>query len=193
MSADRQQDLNTHFDEHGYDVPDSPEDTAAAAAELLNRAAQQVSRMEQADALSLAGVYLRRLGRLEVAAECLEVALRLFREEGRTKKALVASIRLGHVYQWQSKFADADRLFGEAIGACERDPELAGHLDFAYQHYGRSLLDQARYEEAEATFQKALQIRLSKGDEELIESTQGALALAQSRLGDETKQAEEQG
>ena len=49
--------------------------------------------------------------------------------------------------------------------------DLAHCEDFLYQHYGKSKLDEEDLKAAFSYFQKALQIRLEKGNEELIRST----------------------
>lgn len=48
-------------------------------------------------------------------------------------------------------------------------------LDFAYQHKGKCLLELEELSEAEGCFQKAMDLRIRKGDESLIDSTQRAL------------------
>ena len=123
------------------------------------------------------------LGDLEWALECLQTALALA-EQTRDKNAFVANrLRLANVYQWQRRFEEADSIFLDAIALCRDDPDLSDYLDFAYQHYGKSLFDQGRFAEAEQAFLEALILRQAKGDDTLLQSTHYALEVTRSWLG----------
>lgn len=59
---------------------------------------------------------------------------------------------------------------------------LTNYEDFLYQHYGKSKLDEGDLNVALPYFQKALQIRMKKGNEELIRSTELCIQHCSSRL-----------
>lgn len=83
-------------------------------------------------------------------------------------------IRLGEVYKYQNQHDKALDLFDEAIMICQEEG-VNQSLDFAYQHLGKCLMEMKRYDEAERSLQLALQIRMEKGNAELIHSTRIAL------------------
>jgi tetratricopeptide (TPR) repeat protein len=175
--------LSYTFDSDLRDAPNSPEDMEAAC-ELL--AAQLcgggLESAEEVKLLGQLGFLSRMLGRLEAAQGYLERAVGVASAMGNKRAALVNGIRLAHVYQWQRAFDEADALFVECLHRCENDPDLAAYTDFACQHYGKSLFDQGRYREAEAMFSLAMEIRLDKGDNDLIDSTRLALQVTRERL-----------
>ena len=171
-----------HFDEHLRDIPDDRAGMEGAARLLESKlSAGGMETQDRISTLGTLGVYLRILGNLDEAQTRLKQALALATEQGNERAALVNTIRLGHVFQWQRRFEEADRLFAGAVEQCERNPHLRQHLDFAYQHYGKSKFDQGRYEEAEALFKRALDIRQEKGDESLVESSRLAWETARVR------------
>ena len=182
MSTENGYNTKYHFDANLRDVPDAPEEMAAAAEALLAAGKSRgLSPEERARTLSLAGTYLRTLMRLDEARSCLEEARDLFEETNRNKPALVTALRLAHVYQWQGQFTLADSIYRECIIRCQTDPALSEYTDFAHQHYGKSLFDQGRYKEAEAQFSQALALREAKGNVELEESSRSALDTARAR------------
>jgi tetratricopeptide (TPR) repeat protein len=71
-------------------------------------------------------------------------------------------------------------MFEDAIATCQHEPEVANVLDFPYQHYGKCKFDQQRYADALQLFEQALELRRSKGDQELIDSTQLAIATVEA-------------
>ena len=176
-------DISYTFDSDLRDVPHSPQEMEKAVLYLEARIASgELDELEEIQALGMAGVLLRVLGRLDKAHDCLERAVALCKQQGNVRGELVNTLRLAHVYQWQRDYATADALFSSALAWCKSDPSLADYLDFAYQHTGKSLFDQGRYHEAAEMFERALKIRLNKGDAELIGSTRLALETTQTRI-----------
>jgi hypothetical protein len=68
------------------------------------------------------------------------------------------------------------------VALCETRLEFSDYLDFALQHYSKSLFDQDNYTEAERLFVHALQLRLAKGDDSLIASTRLALEVTRAHV-----------
>lgn len=186
MSTQPAYNLQYHFDSDLRDVPDAPEEMRAHVDLMLAQyAAGGLESNEQLRILGTLGVCLRMLGDLDKAAEILLVALTLAKAEGNRNSYLANSLRLAHVYQWQRRFVEADSIFTSSIALCRNSPELHDYLDFALQHYGKSLFDQGRFYEAESMFKEALILREAKGDDALISSTRFALETTSSWLGGE--------
>jgi tetratricopeptide (TPR) repeat protein len=171
------------LDHNLRDVPDSPDDMARAVEYLQARIESGDSTpRDQARLLGQTGVLCRMLLRLEEAEQYCGRAVAICRELKNARCEVVNSIRLAHVYQWQRRFDESDRLFLHLAVWCEGDPDVEPYLDFVYQHYGKSLFDQGRYAEAVEMFRRALEIRQQKGDEELLASTRYALLVAESKV-----------
>jgi len=183
--AEQSYNLSTHFDPTTLrDIPDDPAAMQEAVRDMEDWLTERhlYTTPQIITIMGRLGVYLRILGKLDDAQSYLETAAALSDEVADSKSALINRIRLAHVYQWQHRYDLADPIFQDCITLCETNPTLQHYLDFSYQHYGKSLFDQARYQEAASFFQAALDLRLQKGDMELIESTELALKTAQARM-----------
>lgn len=124
---------------------------------------------------------LRLLGRLEAAERLARQAVAATADD--TRRNVAATIRLGHVLQYQGRHAEADDLFMSALSAAEvlDDDSLRA---FAHQHLGKSLFDQGAFEAAAEQFTAALHIRADiAAPEDQIESSRQALAAAMKRGG----------
>jgi tetratricopeptide (TPR) repeat protein len=83
--------------------------------------------------------------------------------------------------QYNGRRSDADSIFTKAL-TLSRDSRWSRLQSFILQHWGRSLVEQDRLDEAEACFSEALDIRVELNDPRQ-ESTRRALAaLAQIRM-----------
>ncbi|WP_235019849.1 tetratricopeptide repeat protein [Ruania rhizosphaerae] len=108
--------------------------------------------------------------------------------------AIGPALRLAHVLQWQRRFALADLLFRRALHSAEsacvtaepgsRQERVAIAMKyFAWQHGGKSLFDQDRYDEALEWFLTALRLRQEAGaPDDQLASTRQAIAATRRRL-----------
>jgi tetratricopeptide (TPR) repeat protein len=174
--------ISFHIDDDLRDVPDDADSMIQAIAFLEDRLSRERSDAEQRSLLGWIGVFARMTGDLDRAEAALQRALAMAVEAGNRPAIIQSQIRLAHVFQWQQRFDDADSLFVSVIERCLSDEDLQRYLDFALQHYGKSLFDQRRYAEAAGTFQKVLDLRLAGGVEDLIASTRQALDATHAHL-----------
>lgn len=175
-------DVSYYFDDNLHDTPNAPEEMRQAVALAQARVANDShDQRERIRLLGLIGVYARMLRDFATAQTALTDAVALSDQLGDERLRVVNVIRLAHVYQWRQEFMTSEQLFAEAVACCKANSELAGYLDFAYQHLGKCKFDQARYDAAEQAFTQALDLRLRKGDQALIESTQLALDVTRRR------------
>jgi tetratricopeptide (TPR) repeat protein len=123
------------------------------------------------------GSFYRILGDLEKSQMYLEDALKYFGDNGQKGQELITNLRLATTYHWMGKFGKAENMLAQIISFIieKNNKKLAGYLDFAYLSLGKCLFDQKRYSESQDYFLKSLDIRLQKGNVELIEATQFAL------------------
>lgn len=170
-------DTSTHFDENLRDVPNNPDEMRQALATLKGQVEHLSDPVEKIRVLGQIGSYARLLHDFETAKTALREAIGLSQNHLRAK--LTNQIRLAHVYQWEGNFAVSNGLFSVILDTCQRHlPEL---LDFAYQHAGKNQFDQQHYVQAAELFERALQIRLEKGESELIDSSWIALETARRK------------
>ena len=175
-------DLDYTINEQLREVLLHPEEVRQWVERWQQKAQQTTDVRERARWWSQIGVYERMLGDLEAAADHLEEAVRILEQQPLSEAFVVALIRLAHVYQYQQRFDWSNDLFADIVELVEREPKLTSLRDFAYQHLGKNLFDQQRYAEAQQWFQRALEIRLQKEDDELITATKWALMQTQRWL-----------
>ena len=176
-------DLSYHFDSDLRDIPNSPQEMGAYVGSLEAQLLDNPPTDVRLRLLGTIGVYARMLGDLDKAEQSLLAALTIASPATNPHSHLANSLRLAHVYQWQRRFTEADAIFIDSIARCRANPDLHSYLDFAYQHYGKSLFDQGRFADAERAFNSALVLRQDKGDAILAESTRYALETTRSWLG----------
>lgn len=135
---------------------------------------------EKAKVLGNLGVTYLHLRELKRAKENLEKSLsKAEKKDLSTDFKIQQSIRLANVFQWSLEFEKADRLFLETMELCRADNSF--YLDLALQHFGKSLFDQKKYDEALVVFKDALELRKVKGIDSLIASTNLAILKTKTR------------
>lgn len=175
--------VSFHFDEELRDVPDDPDGMEKAVDFLLT--ASRHADLEDAELVSIygwLGVFCRMLGDLTPARRFTLQAIALADEIGDKQASIQNHIRLANVLQWQGDFTAADLMYESLVLQCGLEEDLQQYLDFALQHFGKSLFDQGRYREAAGMFQQALDLRLAGGKEDLITSARHALGVTLRRL-----------
>ncbi|WP_277584897.1 hypothetical protein [Psychrobacillus antarcticus] len=118
------------------------------------------------------GNLYRIKGEAKSAIEALTKAVEL--SEG--NKQIVNLIRLGEALKYAEQHQQALSTFNAVIDQCAIE-EHSQLLDFAFQHKGKCLLELEEMSAANECFRKAMDLRVRKGDESLINSTQRALEL----------------
>ncbi|WP_391118205.1 hypothetical protein [Psychrobacillus sp. L3] len=84
--------------------------------------------------------------------------------------------------KYNGQHVESPNKFDEAIKLCSYDFKVV-FLDFGFQHKGKCLLELGQSDATLNYFQKAMKIRLTKGDQSLIESTHNAIEYIEN-LGD---------
>ncbi|HEY1368385.1 MAG TPA: tetratricopeptide repeat protein [Gaiellaceae bacterium] len=151
---------------------DAMADAAARAETLAAEAAEAGTRR---DLLAYAGAAYRMLGRGDDAVRCLRGALELAGGDPDARAEVVALIRLGEAERCRDRFTEAEALLRAALDRARR---VGSHEDFALQHLGKCLVDAGEADEAVPVLERALALRLERGDAALVDSTRRALALA---------------
>lgn len=166
-----------------HDYPEDPEDIKLKIREMLKESATSDIK-RYVSLLGMVGVHQRSLMLLDEAEKTLYRVLEVIAEND-LSIALYAQnkIRIAHVYQWQKKFDISNAIFEEIINLCETNVEASQYLHFAYQHHGKNLFDQERYQEAHEYFICALKIRIEKNiPSDQLQSTQTAIEIVRKYL-----------
>lgn len=121
------------------------------------------------------GVLLRICGCLEKSQRQLLIARNSLSLITDKRLSLINELRIAQTAQWSNDFQTSNKIYVELETQIESDTSNSDLLDFVYQHKGKNDFDQGEFGLAIEMFNRALQLRLSKGDEELINSTQFAL------------------
>lgn len=105
-----------------------------------------------------------------------EQAILFFREcmnltEQHPKRKIVTLIRLGEAYKYANFHQEALDLFEQAL-TLSTEFKMPDYEDFIYQHKGKCFMELGEIELAKKYLNEALQIRIKKGNMELIKSTQ---------------------
>jgi len=127
--------------------------------------------------LGYLGNVCRVLGRHDEAIAALTEAVTRARASGDHRANLVNRLRLGEAKKYRGDVTEAENIFRQALRDA-REPSLTGYHDFALQHLGKCRLEQGDAAEAVLLFEQALALRQRKGDQQLIASTEIALARA---------------
>jgi tetratricopeptide (TPR) repeat protein len=136
----------------------------AAVTGALAEAERRLADGETAELRTYAGQAARLLGHHELAVRYLSRALEL-------APSPRARIRLGEAYRCADRLVDAERELRAAL----LDSQGTEDEHFALQHLGKTLADAGRPAEAATAFDRALALRTTAGDAELVASTEAAL------------------
>jgi tetratricopeptide (TPR) repeat protein len=142
------------------------------------------NQIKRASILSLLGVFSRISGDYIGSENFLKESYEIFKTEKKFLAAFVARLRLGVTYQWKEQYSKSEKIFLSCIDIARNsdDPALAGYEDFALQHLGKCKFDQGLINEALDYFTEAMELRIVKGDLELIKSTEKAIEVVRSFL-----------
>lgn len=172
----------TFIDESLREQANSVDEMSLAVKQLIEDLTDK-SAAEQISMLGHLVHYLRVLQRLDEAESYAHDSLKLCQAEKMKRPEIAARLRLATIWQWQGDYVNADKMFVEVIDNCTQSKELVSYLDFAHQHYAKSLFEQKQYTKALEHFEAAKRIRLQKNDQALIQSTEYAIEVCKKMLG----------
>ncbi len=126
------------------------------------------------------GVYCRIAGELEASGKYLNEAKLNFKGKEKTKFFYINEIRLAQTLQFQKRNEAADLMHNKII--FEIKNQFEDLMDFVFQHKGKNFFEWGKFSEAKAAIEKALELRIIKGDEALIRSSQKALEVINFKI-----------
>ncbi|MGW4693248.1 tetratricopeptide repeat protein [Kitasatospora cineracea] len=129
------------------------------------------------------------LGNHDEARTFLRWSLELAITSGNVRAIVATELNFGDAHRYAGDIETAETFYRSAMdtarGQC---PEL---LDFALQHFGKHLMERGDLTGARTHLQEALRLRITKGNTELVESTQAALDRVDALVGNAVVAADE--
>ncbi len=167
-----------------HDYPENPEDVSNKIKELIIESENCNDIKKYVSLQGMVGVHQRTLMLLNESENTLRGVLEIISKENLSISLYAQNkIRLAHVYQWQRKFDKSNLAFEEIIGLCSSNEDASQYLHFAFQHHGRNLFDQKKYQEAFEKFECALKIRNEiNAPEDQLQSTRAAIEVVKNLL-----------
>lgn len=134
--------------------------------------------------LSQIGGYARIMGDFDLSEKCYLDAIKSFEELKATEQVFAAKLRLAVTYLHQRKFTKSTEIFEKAIKIMRgsKSPAVRNYLDFALQHFAKQKFEQGFYKEALDMFMETYELRLIKGDLELLASTEFAINKTKAKI-----------
>lgn len=145
---------------------------------------------ERVRTLSQIGTLYRSSTEPARAVPYLEEAVTISRQRNLRADEAVNTLRLAIAYQYAGDTEAALPAFKAALVLCT---QRRTHVDFAYQHWGKFLVEQGEPSLAVPYFEQALAIRMTSINQELIESSKAALAAAKAMTASLPPGADEPG
>ena len=176
------EDFSFSFDDNLTEKPNDPESFYNGILQLKKETRREKNKLKKAILLSKSGELYRIYGDNKSSEKYLMRALSLIDKSKNKTEYFAATFRLAHTYQKQKKFDLSKRLFNELEILCKENDDLKKYQDYLYQHIGKLNFDMKKYKEAMSFFKKAMKLRIVKGDNVLIDSTQLAIQVTKNKL-----------
>ena len=134
------------------------------------------------------GAYAKMLGRPEIAIAALTKSLKIIDDKKMSVSVwAIHTLRYGDALRYNNDALGAETSFRSVIEMADRFSELKDLEDFAWQHLGKLKFEEGDVSGAMDCLNKAKAIRAKKGVKELIDNTDSALKIVQSKLAAKKK------
>lgn len=134
--------------------------------------------------LSHIGGFARIMGDFDLSEKCYLDAARVFEELKMSEQVFATKLRLAVTYQYKGNHTKSSEIYSKAIQVIRssKSQSVKAYLDFALQHYGKQKFEMKLYQDALDLFMETLELRIIKGDLELISSTEFAISKTREKL-----------
>lgn len=128
--------------------------------------------------------YARIMGDFKLSEKCFLDAIKIFEEEKKNEHVFVNKLRMGVLYQHMKNYTKSTEIYTKSIKfiRSSSSPQVKKFLDFAIHHYGKLKYEQKMFSEALDLFMEAYELRMVKGDLELMSSTEFAINKTKEQL-----------
>lgn len=134
--------------------------------------------------LAQIGGYARIMGDFDLSEKCYHDAIKSFESLKATEQVFATKLRLAVTYQFQKKFTKSTEIYEKAIKIMRssKSPAVRNYLDFALQHFGKQKFEQGFFQEALDFFMETYELRIVKGDLDLVASTEFAINKTKEKI-----------
>lgn len=134
--------------------------------------------------LAQIGGYARIMGDFELSEKCYLDAIKAFEDLKASEQVFATKLRLAVTFQYQRKFSKSTEIYEKAIKIMRssKSASVRNYLDFAIQHFGKQKFEQGFFSEALDYFMEAYELRIVKGDLDLVASTEFAINKTKEKL-----------
>lgn len=174
--------MNIYIDDTLSEHPVNKSDFLKTIRELDVKITSTLTAAEKGKLLSKSGVFYRIYGDLSRSEICLNESMKLLKNEKDGIEYKTTELRLAQTYQKQNKTKESLIILEKLERECIKNAKLEKLTDFVFQHKAKVYFDISEYDKAMQYFEKALKIRLEKGDTKLIESTEFAIEITIERM-----------
>lgn len=182
--------LSYTYDDDLNELPEEPSDMDAYASILIAHSRVEMERPESerswlqiAKSLGMAGSLRKMTGQYEDAEKLLRYSLYIIALKKLSSTYYVQqSIRLYDVCKRSGSYEKAITELSEIVDLCSKNESLHWYLDVALHHLGKVQYSMGSLEAALQSFQKALDLRFRKKDQNLIDSSQIAIEICRLKL-----------
>lgn len=173
----------------GHDLREVPEDAvqmqkgvAWLEGELLK--VRKNITVKEIGLVSQIGNFARILGDLDLAEQSFNKAIEVLEEAERPDLIFGVKLRLANVQQFRGEYQEADKYYKDAIEIMRKsnDERITKYLDYALEHLAQSLYEQELYDKSLESYLETLEHRLIKGDMDLIQAVEHAIAKIRKKL-----------
>lgn len=135
-------------------------------------------KVQETILLSQLSSFARIIGDLELAESSLTKAIEILTEFKRFDQVFAMNLRMGMVYQSGESYSKAEEIYLRSLKEYEAstDSKIKKYGDVIFHQYGRLRFEQGFYKEALDLFMRAYEERIVKGDLELLNATEFAIA-----------------
>lgn len=170
--------LKTYFGDDLHDYPENPEDIKKFV-EIERHEIQLLNGDEKYKRMSHLAVRYRQLKNYEEAHELFKIVHSYFNNHN-PQMEMVNYLRWSDVFRFEKR-SDEAWIILEKVEEILFKQQFKEYQDFYLQHLGKFYFDKCEYKKAYECFEKALIIRLKKGNTELSSSSEFALKIAKQK------------
>ncbi|MCP4913572.1 MAG: hypothetical protein GY909_10670 [Oligoflexia bacterium] len=177
--------MNYDYGDLLREVPEDAESLRQGIEFLQDKIKESIGKKEKLKLYSQLGFYQRLLGSYQESLQSFDEATHLVNELNENNyldsQLDAIEIRRSVTLLWMGKISQAQSSLTKLQEKHEAMKD-SKYLDFIYQHYGKLKFEQKQFKTALDLFLKALEIRIVKGNIELISSTELAIAKTRENL-----------
>lgn len=165
-----------------HEIPVNEDDMKKGLQFLHQKLKEETAEPKKASIHSLIGAYARIIGELETAENSCETAINFYAEKERPVHLMLAKVRLAAVMHFRKMYGKSEAIYKDVLSSIPGSADKEKYKDHVHQSYGKLLVEMKMLSNAMEQFVQAFEIRLQRGDVNLIQSSQKAMDLTNALI-----------